>query len=138
MKKSSIIAIVIAVLAVIGAVALILAQPKTQDSASTGQNLKMITSKSDETPAEPNTIIISDYKFGPKSMTVKKGTKVTWINQDVARHNVETVENAPAGGPMGPLLAKGESYSFTFDTVGTFNYICSPHPYMKASVTVTE
>jgi plastocyanin len=38
----------------------------------------------------------------------------------------------------GPLLARGESYSFTFNDAGSIPYHCSPHPYMKGSVTVVE
>lgn len=78
---------------------------------------------------------IKDFAFAQKNITIKKGTKVTWTNQDTAKHNAFSKTN---GGPKGELLAKGESYSFTFDTVGTFDYICEPHPYMKASVTVVE
>ena len=36
------------------------------------------------------------------------------------------------------LLAKVESYSWTFNTVGTYTYHCSPHPYMKGIVEVVE
>lgn len=138
MKKSSLIALVVAVLAIGGAVALISAQSSSKNSATSSTDMKMQTSKADTMPSEPNTIIISDYKFNPKAMTIKKGTKITWTNRDIAKHNIVTDDGQPAGGPNGPLIAKGESYSFTFDTVGTFNYHCSPHPYMKASITVTE
>lgn len=82
---------------------------------------------------------IKDFAFTQKSITVKKGTKVTWTNQDTVRHDVASDSGAPAGGPAGPLLAKGESYSHTFDAVGTFPYHCTPHAaQMKATVTVTE
>lgn len=78
---------------------------------------------------------IKNFAFTQKQITVKKGTKVTWTNRDEAKHNAFSKTD---GGPKGNLLATGESYSFTFDTVGTFNYFCEPHPYMKASVTVVE
>ncbi len=80
---------------------------------------------------------ISGYAFNPKKLTVKKGTTVTWTNRDEAKHNVVAVK-AGAGAPAGPLLAKGQSYAFTFDQVGSFEYLCEPHPYMKASVEVVE
>ena len=38
----------------------------------------------------------------------------------------------------GPLLAKGERYSFTFTKVGSYPYHCAPHPYMQGAVVVTE
>ncbi len=82
-----------------------------------------------------NSITIQDYKFSPASMTVKVGTKVTWTNQDSVKHSV----TADSGdGPKSELFGKGETYSYTFTKAGTFNYHCIPHPYMKASITVTE
>jgi len=76
---------------------------------------------------------ISDFAFENKTIKIKKGTKVTWTNRDSARHNVFSKD---AGGPQGELLGKGESFNFTFDTAGTFNYLCEPHPYMKGVVEV--
>jgi amicyanin len=91
-----------------------------------------------EVPAnKPNTVVIDNYKFGPNKITVKRGTRVTWVNRDQDRHNVKPDQESP-GFEAGPLLAKGEQYSVTFDIVGTYKYHCSPHPYMKASVEVTE
>lgn len=78
---------------------------------------------------------ITGFKFAPATLTVKKGTKVTWTSQDSVKHNASSSDNE---GFKGPLLAKGESYSYTFNQVGTYNYICDPHPFMKGSVTVTE
>jgi len=34
-------------------------------------------------------------------------------------------------------LQPGESFSFTFDTPGTFPYFCHIHPFMMGSVTVS-
>lgn len=78
---------------------------------------------------------IRDFEFTKNNIKVSKGTKVTWTNQDKDRHNAFS---ADANGPKGKLLSQGESYSFTFNTAGTFDYICEPHPYMKGSVTVVE
>ena len=87
--------------------------------------------------AGPNAVTIKSYAFGPKSLTVKAGTTVTWTNQDIARHNIVVDDGAPAGGPNGPLFGKGETFSFTFANVGTYAYHCDPHPYMHGTVVVT-
>lgn len=87
-----------------------------------------------EQPAVANAVTIQDYAYGPAKLVVKKGTTVTWTNKDVAKHTV-TGKN---GGPKSELFGQNETYSYTFDTVGTFDYFCEPHPYMKASVQVTE
>jgi len=80
------------------------------------------------------TAMIVNMAFTPNPIKVKKGTTVTWTNQDVASHTV-TGDN---GGPNSSTIATGQSYSFTFNTVGTFNYHCAIHPSMKGSVIVTE
>mgnify|MGYP001615800071 CR=1 FL=1 len=90
-------------------------------------------------PAAPQapasvSISISGFKFSPQSVSVKKGTKVTWTNQDSAGHTV-TGDN---GGPNSSLLNQGGTYSYTFDAVGTYKYHCSPHPFMTGEVRVSE
>lgn len=34
------------------------------------------------------------------------------------------------------LLKKGDRYTHTFDTAGTFTYICGPHHDMKGTIEV--
>jgi len=85
---------------------------------------------------------ILDLAFDPQDLTVPVGTTVTWTNQGGPAHSVESKN--PDGsiddtGPLNsPLLATGETFEFTFDTVGVFDYRCQPHPSMTGSVTVTE
>jgi amicyanin len=80
-------------------------------------------------------VSISNFAFSPTDITVKKGTKVTWTNNDSVAHTV----TADSGkGPDSELLQNGQTYSFTFNEVGTFNYHCTPHPQMHGTVTVTE
>lgn len=90
------------------------------------------------TPEAANTdkVTIKNLAFSPANITVKKGTTVTWTNQDSTAHTV--TETDGQDGPNSGNLAKGQSYSFTFNTVGTFKYDCSIHTYMTGTVTVTE
>lgn len=94
---------------------------------------------------------IKDFKYEQPNIKIKKGTKVTWTNRDTVRHNVmaehegsDQAHNPPTADQVdpnelaGPLLAKGESYSFTFKEVNSQPYHCSPHPFMKGSVTVVD
>ncbi len=85
-----------------------------------------------------NNIEIKDYAFSPAMITIKKGTTITWTNRDTARHNVVAQGTNSAAGPKSELLTTGASYSYTFNTAGTYDYLCEPHPYMKAKVIVTE
>jgi plastocyanin len=78
-------------------------------------------------------VTIQNFAFTPASITVPKGTTVTWINQDSADHQIAS----DAQGFTSSSLPKGASYSFKFDTPGTYPYHCSIHPSMKGTVIVT-
>jgi plastocyanin len=82
-------------------------------------------------PVAAVTVSISNFAFVPATVTVPAGSTVTWTNNDATAHDV-------SGGPLkSPTLNQGRSYSFTFATPGTYDYICSIHPAMHGSVTVT-
>lgn len=94
-----------------------------------------------ETPTVPSAsggsvINISGYKFDPNALTVKKGTTVTWTNNDGTTHTVtaDVKGDAPASG----AINKGQSFTYTFGTAGTYGYHCSIHPSMTGSIIVTE
>lgn len=84
------------------------------------------------------TMNIKDFNFETQELKVKVGTKVTWKNQDSARHDITPDNESPDFVGSNKLLAKGESYSYTFEKAGMFAYYCTPHPYMRASVEVVE
>jgi len=83
------------------------------------------------TPA-PIFIGIKNFAFTQENLTIKKGTTVTWTNNDDLPHTVTT----DVGGASSPTLSKGTLYSFTFDTIGNFGYHCAFHPSMKAMIKV--
>ncbi len=83
--------------------------------------------------------------FYPKVVDIKPGTTVTWVNEDVFSYmegEFSGIHNAVAtSGPdifSSPLLTHGESFSYTFEEMGEYEYICTPHPYMKGIVRVSE
>ncbi len=83
--------------------------------------------------------------FYPKVIDIKPGTTVTWVNEDVFSYmegEFSGIHNAVAtSGPdifASPLLTHGETFSYTFEEVGEYDYICTPHPYMKGIVRVSE
>ena len=87
-------------------------------------------------PTAANTVEIKGFAFNPGEITVTKGTTVTWANKDSAPHTVTTT-NAPVAFDSG-RINKGEQFSQTFDTAGTYEYYCSIHPNMRGKVIVTE
>jgi plastocyanin len=85
------------------------------------------------------TIMMQNKTFIPKSITVSVGTKVTWTNQDTFGHNV--ISGTSSAADAGSLfksdnLNQGDSFSYTFNQVGTYPYFCSVHPGMDGTIIV--
>ena len=78
------------------------------------------------------TIDIRDFRFQPPNVSVPAGATVTWVNGDEAPHDTE----ARDGTWKTALLQKNEEVAFTFDEPGTFDYYCTIHPYMTATLTI--
>ena len=78
-------------------------------------------------------VTIKDFAFDPGDLTVAKGTTVTWKNDDSATHRIKSGD----GSFDSKDLKNGDSFDHTFDTAGTFDYVCGIHPSMKGKITVT-
>jgi plastocyanin len=76
------------------------------------------------------TVNIQAFAFTPAVVRVRAGGTVTWTNNDSAVHNA-----IGTGFDTGPL-ARGQSATITFDTPGTYDYRCTPHPAMRGTVIV--
>jgi plastocyanin len=81
-----------------------------------------------------HTVSIIDFAFDPTALSVKLGDTVQWINNGTA----EEGHNVIGDGLASPVLHTGESYSFTFATAGTYDYICTIHPKMTGTVEVID
>jgi len=98
-----------------------------------------IGERSGATDKKEVSIEVEDFIFKTTYLKIKKGTKVTWTNQGQARHDVNSADDSPHGGLASELLDNGDSYSYTFDEAGLYEYFCTPHPsQMRATVTVVE
>lgn len=81
-------------------------------------------------------IDVQGFKF-PANMDVAKGTKVTWTNKDTTKHTVTSGTRPTKDGKFdGELDASTGTFSFTFTEAGTFNYWCTFHSSMNATITV--
>lgn len=101
--------------------------PNTATAAPTGS--------APATPVGPNSVTIKNFAFHPAALTVKAGTTVTWTNQDPEPHTVTSQGQGPLHSTA---LASGARYPYKFTTPGTYKYVCSIHPFMTATVTVTQ
>lgn len=75
---------------------------------------------------------IEDFAFMPKEMTVAKGTKVTWTNYDSSTHTVTADDDSWDSGN----LQEDDTWSKTFNELGTFTYHCELHPEMTGTIVV--
>jgi plastocyanin len=78
-------------------------------------------------------VSMEGIKFNPGKITVAKGDTVTWTNNDSVGHDVtgDDFKSGDAGG-----MQNGDTFEFTFDKAGTFDYVCTVHPGMQGTVTV--
>jgi plastocyanin len=84
-----------------------------------------------DAPASVN-VNIDNFSFGPATITVPVGTRITWINRDDIPHTVVSA----SGAFKSKVLDTNDKFSFTFSNAGTFEYYCSVHPKMTGKVVV--
>ena len=78
-------------------------------------------------------VVIDNFSFLPKEITVPVGTTVTWTNHDDVPHVVASADDQfKKSGP----LDTDESFSHTFTTAGNYTYFCSIHPHMTGKIIV--
>jgi plastocyanin len=77
-------------------------------------------------------VVMKDIAFDPQTITVNAGDSVTWTNEDSVSHTVVADNGEFESGQLG----QGETFSFTFASVGTYPYTCTIHPGMKGTVIV--
>jgi plastocyanin len=83
--------------------------------------------------APPATIVVSNFAYGPASLSVAPGTKITVVNQDRAPHTVTARDKSFDTG----TIAGGQRGEFTApSSPGTHPYICTIHPYMTGVLIV--
>ena len=89
-------------------------------------------------PTGAGTQQIGQIYYDPQDISVAIGITVQWINEDETIHTVTS--GTPDGGTTGifdsSIIDAGNSYTYTFDSAGTFDYYCIVHPWMIGSVIV--
>ncbi len=98
-----------------------------------------ITTSQTTSPSGSMMITIQNFAFSPASITVPRGSTVMWTNQDSVQHQI--INDATTTSGQGQIfesnpIGQGQSYSFTFNTAGTYPYHCNIHPSMKGTVIV--
>lgn len=90
------------------------------------------------TPSEGAlSVSIKDFSFAPATLTVKAGETVTWTNEDAAPHTVTSTDGPGVEAKVTSLfdsgsMGQGETFSYTFETAGTYAYECTIHAGMAS------
>ena len=82
-------------------------------------------------------VAVKDFQFGPKAVTVKAGSTVTWTNEDSFDHSIE-IESLKLSGPKFGPQTMPTSFTHQFETPGTYPYFCGVHNSMTGTVIVTS
>jgi plastocyanin len=73
-------------------------------------------------------------EYAPREIRIRAGQTVEWYNSDPVVHTV-TARDESWGSE---LIEEGERFVHRFDSAGTFEYYCLPHPMMTGVVIVEE
>jgi plastocyanin len=81
---------------------------------------------------EAPVVTIDNFAFAPVEISIPAGTTLTWTNQQAARHTT----TSDTGVWDSDVMARDQSFAFTFDQAGDFAYHCDIHPEMLGVVHV--
>ena len=81
--------------------------------------------------AADRTIVIDGTAFSPAQLTVQRGDRVTWVNKDPFPHTATARGTFDSGS-----IGADASWSWVADKAGSFDYVCTLHPTMKARLVV--
>jgi plastocyanin len=110
-----------------------------------GPNVFSIAGSTSAAPTSVSVTILNgtgiqqSLNFQPSSVTVARGGTVTWTNNDKNIPHTVTSTSWPAGATSfdSGQMNYTATFKVTFTVDGTYNYVCSYHPWMHGSVTVT-
>ena len=82
--------------------------------------------------------IASTGFYIPLNLEVVPGTVVVWVNDDSVPHTIQSQnEKGEIIGLFNSApLQTGETFEYTFDESGIYNYYCSFHPWRVGIITV--
>jgi plastocyanin len=100
-------------------------------SSDEGATSEMSTPAADGTAGDAVQIV--DFNFSPQKLQVEAGTTVTFTNEDGFAHTATAKDKSFDSGN----LEQGGTFEHTFDTPGTYEYLCAIHNSMTGSVVVS-
>ena len=110
--------------------------PATDSPTTTAPSTTASVATTASTPPVAATgpaVTIFDFAFVEDKVAVNVGDTVTWSNGDPFDHSVVSSDDTFESDTLGT----GAQFAHTFDTAGSFSYICGIHPSMSGEIEVT-
>lgn len=76
-------------------------------------------------------IELRGFAFAPSSVTVPVGTTIEWVNRDGVDHTTTS-----STGEWNQGLAQNDTFRYVADSPGEFDYVCTIHMGMAATLIV--
>lgn len=84
------------------------------------------------------TVVIGTNGFSPSVIKVKSNQQITWVTQDTKGHQLNADTTALPDFTTPEPLATGDSYSYTFETAGTYTYYDPANPQQFKGTVIVE
>lgn len=106
-----------------------------------------VTAASARAPQKPPVkVTVNDFYFAPTTVTIRKGGSVKWVwsATNTYPHDVHLKKGPASLKRKGSYSTKttavtGAHFQKTFETTGTYKYICTVHPdEMRMTITVKK
>jgi plastocyanin len=81
-------------------------------------------------------VTMKNLAFAPPAVNAKVGQTVEWVNDDQPPHNV-TYVSGPKFTSSG-TMNMGATFKLKLSQPGTIHYVCTIHPFMKATIVVSK
>jgi plastocyanin len=109
--------------------------PRAPDEVEQGE--EAVAEPEEDEPQAPvgatGEVTIASFAFAPQIVEITVGGTVTWTNTDGSSHTATAEDGSWDTGN----IDAGASVSLTFETPGTYTYLCAYHPTMTGVVIVT-
>lgn len=106
-------------------------QPPASTTATSG-------SRATGQPAPSGNVVqvtMKNIAFNPKTVTVRVGQTVKWVNEDTVDHNVVAQKGATFKSKN---FGQGKSFIYTAKAPATIEYVCTLHPGMGGTLVVAK
>jgi plastocyanin len=112
---------------------------KKSSSSSSSSSTPPPASTSTTTPSSSSSktvqVKMQNTAFSPASISAKVGQTIVWTNEDSFDHNVTAKKGENFKSKN---FGQGQTYSYKLDKPGTISYVCTIHPGMQGTITVTK